>query len=149
VENYDLKQEMLLHEIFDRINAQLTGFGYALRPDIGYDKIYFGEGVELSLVAKGEKAEFHWRRSILKILEGSIRSIAGSLVLLMVLIFGGEISHWSWSNFLLASIYTGILLASIIALIISVPIAIINSNTHAVKTQLLIQEIIREYRSRE
>ncbi len=149
MENYNLSHEMLLHEIYDRIHGQLSGFGYKLRPNIQFTKIYFGDGVELMLAVKGEKAEFHWRRSIARMIEGNIRSIIGYLVFSMLYFLVGYLTHWAWSNMFLDGIYVLMLLLSIGLLIVNIPIALINSNTHLMKTQLLIREIIMEYRAKE
>jgi hypothetical protein len=146
MENYNLKQEMLLHEIYDRIHDQLTGFGYTLRPNVQYNKIYFGEGVELTLAAKGGKAEFQWSRSVIKMLEGNIRSMIGSLIFAILYTIVGYLSGWVWGNTLFAAVYIIMLIISVGILIVNIPIAIINSNTHAMKTQLLIRNIIEEYR---
>lgn len=146
MENYNLKQEMLLHEIYDRIHDQLTGFGYTLRPNVQYNKIYFGEGVELTLAAKGGKAEFQWRRSVIKMLEGNIRSMIGSLIFAILYTIVGYLSGWVWGNTLFAAVYIIMLIILVGILIVNIPIAIINSNTHAMKTQLLIRNIVEEYR---
>jgi len=146
MEKYNLKQEMLLHEIYDRIHDQLTGFGYTLRPNVQYNKIYFGEGVELTLAAKGGKAEFQWRRSVLRMFKGNIRSLIVSLIFAVLYTIIGYWSDWAWGNTLMAALYIIMLIVSIGILVVNVPIAIINSNTHAMKTQLLIRNIVEEYR---
>lgn len=147
MENYDLKQELLLHDIFERINRKLIGLEYNLRPNDKYHKIDFGEGVELFLSSKYNQVIFRWNSSIKKILEANIQMILWSLFTLVIFLTIGDISNWPWNNIFWLFLSIAFLSIFIITWMTGIPVALINSRTHLMKTQLLLNEIISEFGS--
>jgi hypothetical protein len=145
VDAYDLRNDLLLAEIRDAVMDALRGFGYKLSVDVKISKYHFGEGVELRVSKRGDKAEFQWNGSLRKLFEAEIQSLVKYLILLCFFAAGMILFQWHWSNTLWFVVFAAMTVINALIIVYKIPVSLINSRIHLMKTQLLLRDVIEKY----
>jgi hypothetical protein len=164
--DYNLKQDLVFHEIYDKIVHQISGFGYAIKPSPGFNTIDFGNGVKLYLKLRGEKIEFSWekpdngeplsRRHIPlyrnPITKGFAGYAIGIGIYLILSYLAGEM-HITWNivrGFLTAFWPLSLLGAGILYLLLFLqPLGAVSQSVHRANIQRILHEVILAYRAEE
>lgn len=166
MDGYNLKQDIICREIFEKIQRGISGFGYEVKPSPRYDGIDFGEGVKLFMKLHGEKVDFSWGKPDVNTSSQSKESrygrnptarifLGNAAVWVFLFVIGIIIDelHIPWNSvrdFLVNYWPFDILVAVMLyVLLFLIPLSAVSRTIHQANIQQHVHDIILAYRYEE